>query len=513
MRKLVLSLMAMLSIDGCSKVDNPNHCGFADGFCANSDAGSFCNRNSGQCEQKPLVIDNISPAIPSATATKVLIKGNGFYDITQFLSNGIDVLRSVSINSPTEMEVDLQSLLAVSGGSPFLSTKCGPVPVTITRKDGASVTAEEKIGRGFSRWKYEMPYATAAQSVSGVEDFSFANNDRKEFDYIYYMTNGSKATVGNQIRSTSTDSIGSAKIGYINIAVASPATVPFVLQSRTMLKAGIPSGSIVNKTAMEICDETKKYDLIAQCPISNIGETESLKLACISMSTADALKVKTLTLKLLAEISISNYKASKPIQSVSFAPNKAECAVAISSAPGVPSTVLPICDNKRSEMNPEVLTGFDLIGTFESVASINLAAQLKTRHYVLSKGLDSLVMEVFDTSLSNRLERFFVTPIVFKSDDIGTFSGSGAKIEVKDINCDDKMDVIIKTDRRVVAYLGISDTSWESTPKVLFEMPSTDANTTIKKAALWVPDYRSTAGVGVLGILDSNSNLSLYQQQ
>ena len=154
-----------------------------------------------------------------------------------------------------------------------------------------------------------------------------------------------------------------------------------------------------------------------------------------------------------------------------------------------------------------------MVGMFESVSSANVVAQSKTRHYVLSRSPDSLVMEVFDTSRLKGLERFFITPIVFKTDDIGTFSGFGAKIEVKDINCDDKMDIIIKTDRRVVAYLGVSDTSWEPTPKVLFEVPSTDANTTIKKSALWIPDYRSTAGVGVLGILDNNNNLSLYQQQ
>jgi hypothetical protein len=70
--------------------------------------------------------------------------------------------------------------------------------------------------------------------------------------------------------------------------------------------------------------------------------------------------------------------------------------------------------------------------------------------------------------------------------------------------------VIIKTDR---VYLGISDTSWESTPKVLFEMPSTAPGITINKAALWIPDYSMPQALGVLGILDSTGNLALYQQQ
>lgn len=516
MRKLVLSLMAMLSVNGCSQMKNPNHCNFTDGFCANSDAGPSCNIASGQCEPIPLVIDNISPAIPGPTDRTILIKGNGFYNITSLLANGMDILRSVSIKSTTDIEVDLQTLLSASGGSPFLSTRCGPVPVKIDRKDGASVTAEEKTGRGFSRWKYEMPYAAAIQPSSDVVDFAFAAFDKTQFDYISYSRKDNSSFIGGF--SKIIPGLSNPNLIYIKkdpLGVLGSLVPAFVLHDKSTLLLDIVANGWTgrNFTSGDVCDSSQSgYSIFNLYPIFDGDVVKIVKAVCTE-DNGKSFKVKKIesatNTSFLSKHAIS---AAITLKHVSFAPSDDPCGVAVTNEGGNVDKISAICGT----LSQKGLIPTTLPGRAESVASAkSLTSQ--TYHYVLTSSNNALGISRYgaapDVNSSGKIYELAIMPIELKASDVGDFSRLGAKIEVKDINCDDKMDVIIKTDRRVVAYLGISDTSWESTPKVLFEMPSTDANTTIKKSALWIPDYRSTAGVGVLGILDSNSNLSLYQQQ
>ena len=87
-------------------------------------------------------------------------------------------------------------------------------------------------------------------------------------------------------------------------------------------------------------------------------------------------------------------------------------------------------------------------------------------------------------------------------------------IEVKDINCDGKYDIILKASKTVVAYLGIGDLEWNwDAPKILFKSDGNAADFRIKKQELWVPAFESVNELSVMGILDSQGNLQMYQQE
>lgn len=520
MRNLVFTLTAILTAGGCTQVKNPLHCTYTDAFCADNDASTFCNIYSGRCVL-PLEIRNITPAIPDKNSTSAIIEGNGFQDVTSIKSSNTEVLKFANVKSLTEIEMDIIGLRAAPEGATFLGTKCGPVPVTITRKDEISTTASELIGKSFSRWMYQKPMASA----SSVFEFSFGTFAKK-FDGIYYDNKQVISLSNSSLRMNSANSneIMQSKMVFTNVGTDAQPKQAFALQVNSVLSLGILGGVLEPRDASALCGPGRQ--LFDYSPIAGTGNKQLL-LSCLgSIASYSILSVKQLDFvtRMLGS-QVWNYKFSKSVRAVSFAPKEADCGVALlqPADPAAPSSIVPICKNDVIDTNAEAPVDVALMGIAQSVASDNsrdaTTTTSVTRHYVLSKSNESLVMEVFDVSRPQGgltpplVSRVLPAPIVFNSKGIGSFLGSGAKIEVNDLNCDNFPDVIVKTDTRVIAYLGIDAASWESTPKVLFEMPSTAPGVTIKKAALWIPDYSGPPALGVLGILDSTGNLSLYQQQ
>jgi len=527
MRNLVFALTAILAAGGCSKVMNPLHCTYTDAFCADNDGGTFCNPNSGRCVP-PLEIENITPAIPDSKSLSAKITGKGFYDISSIISGGTEVLKFANVKSLTEIEMDIVGLRNAPEGALFLGTKCGPVPVTITRKDEVSTTANELIGRSFSRWKYQKPYSAAvpvASNIAHVTDFAFANFDKATFDGVYYNDTLVVGALSNpQLKPLVVSAMHSleSRAGLINSVVDVPPKKVFTLHNNAFLTVGFLSNLTSAKTDLPLptlCDADQR--LVDQKSL-NSAMAKKLILACAGVANPLFLNVRyfDLSTKKPGPL-ISNSQFTVPVRAISYTPNDSDCGVALLAASaGVPPNVIaPVCVNTNPATSPEKPVERTLAGMMESVASANArdGSTGTTRHYVLSKSGESLVMEVFDASRMTGgvpvLVPAPVTPIVFDPKDTGSFSTSGAKIEITDVNCDNIQDIIVKTDNRVIAYLGIDGAKWESKPKVLFEMPSTAPGATIKKAALWIPDYNNESAVGVLGILDSAGNLSLYQQE
>jgi hypothetical protein len=516
MRKYAVSLLSALLFASCSR-QNTDHCKYSDMKC--SDSTMICIYETGYCGSvEPLVITKIDPSVPDpSNPTTVTVTGTGFVSIDNLTIDGTEITDFQVVNTNT-LKFDSRKIPAKS--------KCGPYALTINRNATAPVTAEEKIGRRFANWKYQMPYSlSASANLTGVVDFAFSNFDKVAFDGIYYTN---KRVVGalynGPLKPLTAGAMHSldSKIGLINSGVdASPKKI-FTLHNNALLTVGFLSDTTSMATDVvlaTLCDVDRR--LIDQKPL-NSSMAKRLILACAGVANPSFLNVRQFDLSPRTPgSSLSNSQFTKPVRAVSYAPNDSDCGIALlSAADGVPPNIMaPVCANSNTVNAPEKPIEITLASAMESVASVNArdGSTSTSRHYVLRKNGDSLVMEVVDASRMQGgvpgLVPAPVTPIVFNSKDIGSFLGSGAKIEVNDLNCDNFPDVIVKTDTRVIAYLGIDAASWEATPKVLFEMPSTAPGVTIKKAALWIPDYSSPPALGVLGILDSNSNLSLYQQQ
>ncbi len=521
MRNLVFALTAILTAGGCTQVKNPLHCTYTDAFCADNDASTFCNIYSGRCVL-PLEIERVTPAIPIPTSTTATIIGKGFQDIASIKVNDTEVLKFASIQPTAQIDIDLVGLRNAPEAASLFTVKCGPVPITITRKDELSTTAYEMIGRSFSRWKYQKPMASA----SAVVDFSFELFANKKFDGIYYDNTYVTSLLNGSLKSKSINlnEILQSKIVFANIGTDAQPKQAFALQVNASLSLGILGGLAELRDASVLCGPGRQ--LLDYSPFTS-ANNKILSLSCLgSVASYSMLSIKQLDFAIrIFTPSVSNYKFAKSVRSVSFAPNDADCGVALLSPtdPAARSSLAPVCKNMMIETNAESPSEVTLMGVAQSVASVNSrdAATISnvTRHYILSKNNESLVMEVFDVSRPQGgvtpplISSSLPAPIEFNIKDTGPFSAFGAKIEVNDLNCDKFQDIIVKTDSRVIAYLGINDTSWESTPRVLFEMPSTAPGITINKAALWIPDYSMPQALGVLGILDSTGNLALYQQQ
>lgn len=526
MEKMNFALMSCALLLGCSQL-NPNHCSSSSTFCANNGAANYCNDKSGICVL-PLGIESVVPAILTADSKVATINGKGFQEIVSIKSKDTEVLKFANVKSMTQIEMDLGLLRSAPEGAPVFAAKCGPVPFTITRKDEVSATASELTGGSFNHWKYQKPYSTAAlvaSNIAHIADFAFANFDKTTFDGVYYSDNLEVGALSNpQLKPLTVVAPQSldSKVGLINSVVeASPKKI-FTLHNSALLTVGFLSNQSSMKTDVSLsalCDADRR--LVDQKPL-NSAVAKRLILACAGVTNPLLLNVKQFDLLTkMSSLSLSNSQFTKPVRAVAYAPNDSDCGVALlATSEGVaPNTIAPFCTNSNLATAPEKPIEIPLAGLMESVASANArdSSTGTSRHYVLSKNGESLVMEVFDALRMSGgmpgLVQAPVTPIVFNAIDTGSFSVFGAKIEVTDLNCDNIPDVIVKTDSRVIAYLAIDAARWETKPKVLFEMPSTAPGVTIKKAALWIPDYGSPQVVGVLGILDSTGNLSLYQQQ
>lgn len=513
MNKYAVSLLSAVLMSSCL-IDNPLHCISPDKAC-DEEKNMYCSMDSGRCEVVPLTIKNIEPTIVRQSDTSVSIKGTGFYEINSISANGISVLDAVKTMTRTQVDLDLPSILARILANATSPAKCGPIIVEMSRKDGMKVAVNELVGRGFSRWIYQ---SAAQPAITNVADFSFGSFDKKVFDYIYFdKAQNVSALVSGTRQDTQVLSadILSSKLTFLNSNLVLKGKKIFTLHNRSILSIGTLPGLDSEKNSAEICGSN--LALLDQKPVGNtlIG---NLFLSCIN-GTGLALGIKSFDLVKRSTVgSLGSYQLSKVVRSTSFAPSDSDCGVALVSAGDAfaPTGIVALCKNSATESLQET----PLMGTNESVASVNSrnagTFSTVTRHYVLNNNNGILQMQVFDAQKllsKSSIVPFIVSPIDFNPKDIGSFSGSGAKIEINDLNCDEIPDVIIKTDRRIVAYLGISDTTWESTPKVLFEMPSTAPGITINKAALWIPDYSMPQALGVLGILDSTGNLALYQQQ
>lgn len=535
------AILALILTSGCL-VENTNHCAINTAVCA---AGQTCNIDTGRCEAgttpipQPVSfsITGVSPAVippkfdyktGTATITTIGTPKSKIVKVKVDQQAPIDITMQTDTPSGSQLVFPMATLDAL--------TKCGPLDVSVVDEAGVEYPApQELFGRFYRHWLYsQMQW----DSKVNVKDFEMNPSVVEPFDYIFADAGGPKHVLfGGTTRdyygpfANNLHDFDTVKYSVLSGGKAAVSVASFSGASQLITQL---IGNVGSKMNLEPCDVPHEYSYSGFTVFSE-GVYRYVQAVCekpINSGKGRNLYLNTVGIdgKIGSQRSFSRDFPDSGFYAISY--------------PSTPGTIGALIAQKIS-----TLTGYSIVtvdnpnreldfsgemaiaGVLPAVFSLGLpvpGATGEVLHFVASTNLLNGFIEIqlfkgsrftdgtgFMTVKQTGSLLKTVDPLTFGGDrNIPTKDSAPIGIEVRDINCDNIKDFILRTNRFVVAYLGSGPSSfnWDS-PKVLFKTAANDANSGIKKQALWVPTYQLPDERGVLGILDRSSTLQMYQQE
>ena len=532
------AILGLILTSGCL-VENTNHCAITAAVCA---AGQTCNIDTGRCEAgttpipQPVEfsVTGISPAVippkfdyntGTATITTIGTPKSKIVKVKVDQQAPIDITMQTDTPSGSQLVFPMATLDAL--------TKCGPLDISVVDEAGVEYPApQELFGRFYRHWLYSQ---ARGGSRPKVKDFDMNPSASEPFDYMYSDADGPKLVVIGDIANGfygpyTTDMRDFSTVKY-SLSTNGKSAVSVATKSNVVVGMRQLVGNSGSFAEFEPCDMDHTYSY-AGFTVFSEGGNRYVQAVCelpINGTLGRSIYLNT--------VGIAGVIGSQRSYPHDFA-NSMFYAISYPSAPGtigaliaqkIPalsgySIVTVDAPDRKEDYSDEMAISGVLPGVF-SLESPQTGLVL---HFVASTNLKSGLIDiqlfkgyrVFDGSGDTVAKQMggllkTVDPLAFGEDrNIPTEGSSPIGIEVRDINCDNIKDIILRTNRFVVAYLGTDSFSfnWDS-PKVLFKTAANDANSGIRKQALWVPTYQRQDERGVLGILDRSSTLQMYQQE
>ena len=537
------AILSLILLTGCL-VENANHCAINTTVCA---TGQTCNTNTGRCEtgttpvpEPEPVSFSITGVSPAAIPPKFDYK-NGTATITTI---GKPKSKIVKVKVDQQAPIDITMQTDTPSGSQLVFplttldalTKCGPLDISVVDEAGVEYPAPaELFGRFYQHWLYsKMQW----DSKINVKDFEMNPSAVEPFDYIFADASGPKhvLTVGNARDfygpfSNDLRDFDTVKYSVFNGGKAA-VSVAFFTGAAQLITQLI--GDVGSKMTFEPCDVSRVYSYSGFTVFSE-GVNRYVQAVC--EKPINSAKGRSLYLNTVGIASVIGSQRSYPHDFL----DSGFYAISYPSTPGtigalVPQKLLPLSgysiltvDNPNREAdysNEMAITGV-LPGIF-SLGPTVAAPNGEVLHFVASTNLLSRFIDiqlfkglrVSDGAGGTTIKQMgglvkAVDPVAFGEDrTLPTISSAPIGIEVRDINCDKYYDIILRTNKVVVAYLGNSPSTWNwDAPKVLFKATGNDPSSGIRKQALWVPAYQNPDDRGVLGVLERNNTLQMYQQE
>lgn len=524
MKAIKLLFVGLLSLLSCTE-NNEHHCTIDISKC--SGRNMICNDATGQCEAPlpPLAVISASPSLlPSINDTQskvVTINGRGFK------SAGIKSVRidgqelAATIISDSELTVDVTRLLSIQ--------KCGPLDVEIVDANNKITKAPAEIfGRKYHQWTYSNNNTPAELVQKTLSDFSVKKFDGNPIEISYTDVNGvSVFAIGVSLNILKASGAAGSyrkifRSSFTDTDVAGSFPVYITNESDSLIKTF--SFSVANLFGASACDPG--YSLVDYALFKSALNPEML-IACQSTASQSPIKNYVTFRALYSNAKGLSQKGSlnPPMQSfimhsMSF-PSNSEGLGALIVRTGTTSefALKTIADFGGAI---SFSAGQPIVGIAPSVYSVaKSTAQSKLiRHYVASNVNDTVAIQTFDGSASATNEGVDGASSVLQSILPASFSGINSDmpvIELIDINCDQRSDIILKLDNLIVAYLAISESQWDwsAGPKILYRNDGQSSN--IKKHELWIPSYIDAANqpgpTAALGVLNADGNFRLYRQE
>ena len=535
------AILSLILTSGCL-VENTNHCSINATVCA---VGQTCNIDTGRCETgttpipQPVAfsITGVSPAVippmfdystGMATITTIGTPKSKIVKVKIDQQAPIDITMQTDMPSGSQLVFPMATLDAL--------TKCGPLDISVVDEAGVEYPApSEMFGRFYRHWLYSQ---TRGGSRSKVKDFDMNPLASEPFDFMYSDADGPKLVVTENFAHKFygpyiTDMSDFSTVKY-SVSSNGKSAVSTANNGKTVVGMRQLVGNGQPLAEFEPCN---RYSIYTYAGFTVFSEGGKQYVQAVCETPIDGMIGRGIYLNAIGIAGVIGSQRSFPrlfndsmFYAISYpsAPGTIGALIAqkIPALSGYSIVTVDAPDRKEDYSDEMAISGV-LPGVFslESPGSPQTGLVL---HFVASTNLKSGLIDIqlfkgyrvldgAGDTVAKQMGGLLKTvdPLAFGEDrNIPTEGSSPIGIEVRDINCDNIKDIILRTNRFVVAYLGTDSYSfnWDS-PKILFKAAANDANSGIKKQALWVPTYQRPDDRGVLGILDRSSTLQMYQQE
>lgn len=515
MKKDIFLLTGAFLLVACGTTPNGNHClnkvfdpaSMVMTICG---AGTICNDSSGRCE------------VPSASTTPPVLIGDpdvkftvpGFTHLSKVEVLGV----SVPFNT-IAATADMPSQISIKSADLGELKVCGPIDVVLVKLDGDRVVLRDATANKFSAWQYKEAYTDIAASSQAYLKFGFSNYSTPEGNYPYmtYLTKEglfgftamrglinnstdfqvlSQKTAAN-VQAPLTDYlIGNftppqASIRTADIIFISPPTLPPSKGAYAGRKSVFPQISFLNETLSPVDLPTGKN--LLDYGVVKVSDGTDIPVALMIGSVTPKTYLETYQGLIFKGSSffypnppLSHLSVPSEVQNIQQNGNILSGGI---SPNAVYSLRYPLAGSMISPMVAAVEPGKSAI----SIASTINAGAIK--HYVL-----------METALGREVSCYeeLSAETLGISSSIQVDKGAES-IELRDVNCDGRPDVIVKSPSRIFAYLVNSRNQLEAEPKLLYEGPE------FRKSAMW--NSQDRAPYQILGVQSTDGTLQLFKQQ
>lgn len=535
------AILGLILTSGCF-VENANHCVINATICS---SGQICNKDTGRCETgttpvpQPVSfsITGISPAVippkfdyknGTATITTTGTPKSKIVKVKVDQQAPIDIIMQNDTPSGSQLVFPLTTLDAL--------TKCGPLDISVVDEAGVEYPAPpELFGRFYRHWLYSQ---ARGGSRSKVKDFDINPSASEPFDFMYSDADGPKLVdTGDGLHGfykpyvTDMRDFATVKYSVLNGGKSAVSTATKSNAVVGMRQVVDDSGSFAE---FEPCDLGRVYSY-AGFTVFSEGVNRYVQAVC--EKPINSAKGRSIYLNTVGIAGVIGSQRSYPrdymdsgFYAISYPSTPGTIGALIAQKiPALSGYSIVTVDHPNREL--DYSNEMAITGVLPAVFSLGLpmpGATGEVLHFVASVNLSSGFIDIqlfkgfrfTDGAGSVAVKQTggllkTVDPAAFGEDrNIPTMDSVPIGIEVRNINCDKYNDIILRTNKFVVAYLGNgpSTFNWDA-PKVLFKITANDASAGVKKQALWVPTYQNPDDRGILGVLERNNTLQMYQQE
>jgi len=514
MKKASSVLIGAFLLVGCRTTPNGSHCAnmvwdplsidMGKTIC---ETGKLCNDSTGQCE-----IPSLSTKLPTLIGdSDVTLAVPGLKDVSKVEVLGMLIpFSKMDATGETPPQISLEA--SALGSLPV----CGPIDVVLVKSDGDRIVLRDAIAKKFTTWKYSQFYSDVSNVPAKSLNFGFTNRNGffKGIPYLTYI-DGDRKFGFSAMRGLVVNSSGTPELNLTTNNSLGTQLEDYVIGnfSTTIDKLHIvflspraPSQYIFFSHNKELTT----VDSFINSSFDAMQFTKSLVdsgIARVVGIAGSQIEIPVVLLK--KELSADSY--IEYFQSPNWAP-----AVKV---PGVLFTHLSFPDEVQSVSgNSRVLGGGITDDSIFTLSPYPPSAQATMAKQAIGQGM-------FAMSIASTVKDTFIRHYVLVKNgsekEIKYYDGNGVgplsessgprvdqnaeSIELRDVNCDGRPDVIVKSPSRIFAYLVNSRNQLEAEPKLLYDGPA------FRKSSMW--NSQDRAPYQVLGVQSTDGTLQLFKQQ
>ena len=517
MKKAFSVLIGAFLLAGCRTTPNGSHCSnmvwdplsmdMGKTIC---ETGKLCNESTGQCEIPSL--STKLPAIIGDSDVKFAVPGSKDVSKVEVLGMLIP-FSAIDANGETPPQISLKT--SDLGSLPV----CGPIDVVLVKSDGDRVVLRDAIANKFATWKYSQLYSDVSGVPAKSLNFSFANNrfldgsdpfltyidgeNKFGFSAMRGLVASSGAVASrdgknmNLVPPLLTDYlIGnfSAQAGNADIIFMTPPSTLVGSHAYAEKKSFIPISEFLNFQF-----SSKSFPVTLPKSLIDSGIVKVSGQGVISPEVPVALFRDGAGFSYIATYTPTGWmpaaKVQNPMTHLSLPGEIQDISVNGTTRGGgiTENEVFTLSYDKNFGIVSPKITSFGLGKVGISIASTINGNYI--RHYVLVKNGVEKELKYYDGQGADQLKENVGSPI----------DKNAESIELRDVNCDGRLDVIVKSSSQIFAYLVDSRNQLEAEPKLLYEGPE------FRKSSMW--NSQDRAPYQILGVQSTDGTLQLFKQQ